>query len=230
MFLERGEEREKERETSVQERNLNQPPLTKAPSGARNHNLHVLQPRIEPATLCFVGRDPTKSYRPGLIFIYFLFLKVLFIFWRGRREGEREGKKHQCVVASCAPPYWGSGSQPRHVPWLVIKPVTLWFADHCSTTEPHQPGLILIFLNWIWERERETSVCCSPLVFCIHWLILVCAPIRDQTHNLGVSGWQSNQLSSMARAPLGILKAFLYYQYFWFHLESASCFFFCLIF
>ena len=29
------------------------------------------------------------------------FLKILFIyFWRGEREGEREGEKHQCVLAS----------------------------------------------------------------------------------------------------------------------------------
>ena len=25
-------------------------------------------------------------------------------------------------------PYWGPGLQPRHVPQLGIKPVTLWFA------------------------------------------------------------------------------------------------------
>ena len=29
---------------------------------------------------------------------------VLFIFRDREREGEREGEKHQCVVASCAPP------------------------------------------------------------------------------------------------------------------------------
>ena len=32
------------------------------------------------------------------------FLKVLFIFRERGREGEREGEKHQCVVASHAPP------------------------------------------------------------------------------------------------------------------------------
>ena len=33
------------------------------------------------------------------------FLKILFIYFqRGGREGEREGEKHQCVVASRAPP------------------------------------------------------------------------------------------------------------------------------
>ena len=29
--------------------------------------------------------------------------KILFIFRERGREGEREGEKHQCVVASCAP-------------------------------------------------------------------------------------------------------------------------------
>ena len=35
----------------------------------------------------------------------FLFFKILFIYFlERRREGEREGNKHQCVVASHAPP------------------------------------------------------------------------------------------------------------------------------
>ena len=29
-------------------------------------------------------------------------------------------------------PYWGPGLQPRHVPWLGIKPVTLWFTGQHS--------------------------------------------------------------------------------------------------
>ena len=46
-----------------------------------------------------------------------IFLKRVYLFFRERgRKGEREGKKHQCVVASHAPPYWGPGPQPRHVP------------------------------------------------------------------------------------------------------------------
>ena len=51
------------------------------------------------------------------------FFKVLFIL----RERGREGEKHQCMAASRAPPYWGLGPQPRHVLWLGIKLVTLWF-------------------------------------------------------------------------------------------------------
>ena len=29
-------------------------------------------------------------------------------------------------------PYWGPGLQPKHVSWLGIEPVTLWFAGRCS--------------------------------------------------------------------------------------------------
>ena len=38
-------------------------------------------------------------------------IKNIFIFdFRERgREGEKEGEKHQCVVASHMPPYWGHG-------------------------------------------------------------------------------------------------------------------------
>ena len=37
------------------------------------------------------------------LFMYFLFFKV-FIFRERRREGERQGEKHQWVVASHVPP------------------------------------------------------------------------------------------------------------------------------
>ena len=42
----------------------------------------------------------------GMVSIYNLFLKrfYLFIFRERGREGEREGEKHQCVVAFRAPP------------------------------------------------------------------------------------------------------------------------------
>ena len=40
---------------------------------------------------------------------------------------------------------------------------------------------------------------------CVHWLILVCALTRDQTHNLGELGKCSNQLSYLARAKAALL-------------------------
>ena len=44
------------------------------------------------------------------------------------------------------------------------------------------------------EGERETLICCSTYL-CTHWSILT----GDRTHNLGVLGRCSNQLSYPAR-------------------------------
>ena len=58
----------------------------------------------------------------------FLFLKrfCLFIFREGK--GEREGEKHQYVVASSTPPTGDLAHNPGMWPRLGIKPLTLWFA------------------------------------------------------------------------------------------------------
>ena len=61
-----------------------------------------------------------------LIF-YFLFFKDflhLFLEEKGR-EGERE--RNINVWLPFASPHWGPGPHLRHMPWLGIEPVTLWF-------------------------------------------------------------------------------------------------------
>ena len=45
-----------------------------------------------------------KGLGKNLNEIIFKKIFYLFIFRERGREGEREGEKHQCVVASCAPP------------------------------------------------------------------------------------------------------------------------------
>ena len=58
----------------------------------------------------------------------FYFLKhFIYLFLERGRKGEREGVKHQCVVASSTPPT-GCSLQPRHVPCLGIEPATPWFS------------------------------------------------------------------------------------------------------
>ena len=47
---------------------------------------------------------------------FFFFLKILFIFRQRGREGEREGEKHYCVVASCAPPTGDLARNPGMCP------------------------------------------------------------------------------------------------------------------
>ena len=70
------------------------------------------------------------------------FKKILFIylFWIEGREGERKGEKHQCVVASQAPPTGDLAHSPGMCSdWeLNLRP----FGLQASTlaTEPQQPG------------------------------------------------------------------------------------------
>ena len=52
--------------------------------------------------------------------LFFILFKDFILFFERRREGEREGKKHQCVRATSTgclsnAPNWGPGLQPRHV-------------------------------------------------------------------------------------------------------------------
>ena len=49
--------------------------------------------------------------RQSSFFFFFFFLKIFLIVSESGRKGEREGEKHQCMVA-----YWAPGLQPRHVP------------------------------------------------------------------------------------------------------------------
>ena len=55
----------------------------------------------------------------------------LFIFRKRGGEGKRGRETSMCGCLLHAPS-WGPGRQPRHVPWLGIKPVTLWFAGRPS--------------------------------------------------------------------------------------------------
>ena len=62
-------------------------------------------------------------YKAETFFLRF----YLFIFRERRREGEREGEKHQRVVASCTPPTGDLACNPGMCPRLGIELVTLCF-------------------------------------------------------------------------------------------------------
>ena len=71
--------------------------------------------------------------------LLFLFFKdfIYLLLRERRREGERERERNinvwekHWLVASHTP-NWGTGPEPRHVPWLGIKLVTFWFTDQHS--------------------------------------------------------------------------------------------------
>ena len=78
----------------------------------------------------------------------FLFLfKILFIVCLDRgREGEREGEKHQCVVASHASPTGDLACKPGMCPDWESNRGPLDSQAGAQSTEPHQPGRNFISL------------------------------------------------------------------------------------
>ena len=91
--------------------------------------------------------------------IFFLRL-YLFLFRQRGREGEREGGKHQCMVASHTPLSRGMAPYPGMCrDWKLS---LLPFASQAGTqsTEPHQPGLNLEFLT------KDVPVCVSYSLEC----------------------------------------------------------------
>ena len=56
--------------------------------------------------------------------------------------GEREGEKHQCVVASHAPPTGDSASNPGMCSDWASNQRPFGLQAGAQSTEPHQPGQI----------------------------------------------------------------------------------------
>ena len=59
-----------------------------------------------------------------------LFLKRFYLFiFRERKGGRKRGRETSVCGCLLCTSYWGPGPQPRHVPWVGIEPVTLWFTE-----------------------------------------------------------------------------------------------------
>ena len=74
--------------------------------------------------------------------LLFLFLlKILFIYFKERgMEGEREGEKHQCVVASHVSPTGDLDRNPGMCPDWESNRQPFGLQASTQSTEPHQPG------------------------------------------------------------------------------------------
>ena len=92
-------------------------------------------------------------FKLGYLFIFCFYLKIFFIFReRGRREGEREGEKHQCAgetLIGCLlhAPSWGPGPQPRN--WtcnLSVRRMTLNPLHHTRQDR------LFIYFYWLVVR------------------------------------------------------------------------------
>ena len=86
------------------------------------------------------------------------FFKILLVFRERGREGEREGEKHQCVVASHTPPTGDLAHNPGMCPDWESNQQAFGFQAGTQSTEPHQPGRE----GWFW-RSLQSLHALSPL-------------------------------------------------------------------
>ena len=95
------------------------------------------------------------------------------------REGEREGEKHQCVVATCAPPTGDLSCNPGMCPdsnqWSCC------LQAGTQSTEPHQQGL------------PSTSNLDSPQSYT---LVLMNCPLEITFGPLYITWWKSKFATS----------------------------------
>ena len=97
---------------------------------------------------------------------FLIFRKDFIYLFLERVDGkEKEGEKHQGVVASQAPPCWGPGPQPRHVPWLGIELASLWFAGPCSVhwATPARASSCILKLDKNIYPEKESMLSIIPV-------------------------------------------------------------------
>ena len=94
----------------------------------------------------------------------FIFLKILFIFQQRGRKGERESKKHPCVVASHVPPPGDLACNPGLCPDWKSNQRPFGSQAGTQSTELHQPGLFLIFLICIIPDISRNSL--KDIWFC----------------------------------------------------------------
>ena len=107
-----------------------------------------------------------SSFLPPFLFLRFYW----FIFRERGREGETGRETSMCGCLSCIP-QWGPGPQPRHVSWLGIEPVTLWFFAGQHSVHWATPARALKKKDLFLERRKGRE---KKRERNIDWLPLTC--------------------------------------------------------
>ena len=124
----------------------------------------------------------TSQGRNSFLFLFFKDFIYLSLEREGGRAKERERNidvyaRDTLIRCLLHTPNWGSGPQPRHMPWLWIKQVTLQSQACAQSTEPHQPGQSVDFFtgkinnsevkqwkyNFLWYVTCINSYTCLPI-------------------------------------------------------------------
>ena len=77
-----------------------------------------------------------------------LFFLKIFIFRVRGREGEREGEKHHCVVASLVPPTGYLACNPGMCPDWESNQRPFGSQASTQSPQPHRPGPVLLLRSW----------------------------------------------------------------------------------
>ena len=133
------------------------PPRAAALCGRGCRRGHTLQWQPVPAESRTENLDPGElpfgKGKCGLKFSrkfvfnqpFFFKKKILFSLSQGRRGGDREGEKHQCVVTSCTPPTGDLACNPGMWPDWELNWGCFGSQAGTQSTEPHRPGLNQLF-------------------------------------------------------------------------------------
>ena len=114
---------------------------------------------------------------------YFLKIFYLFIFRKRGWEGERERETWMYGCVLCAP-YWGVGLQPRHVPWLGIKPATPWFAGRCLIhwATPTSAKMTKLLRHTLVQRLWTSALLPNSPGLNFHWTVVWSGAPWPTTH------------------------------------------------
>ena len=94
-----------------------------------------------------------RRYRETMLGISILhFLKKYIYLFLERVEGREKESERNIGCQLSAYPQPGPGPPPWHVPWLEIKPATLWSTGRHPTCKPHQSGQYSTFSK---RRKRQ---------------------------------------------------------------------------
>ena len=104
----------------------------------------------------------------------FILSFYLFMFRPRGRVGEREGEKHQYVVASHVPPIGDLARNPGMCPDWELNQRPFGLQASTQSTDPHQPGLVTSF-----ELSFSSSILIlTNISFTLSFLFLIVAQAR----------------------------------------------------
>ena len=92
---------------------------------------------------CIYGRFPFLKVLVCFLSLFFKrFYLFIYLFLERGRQGESEGEKHQCVVASCVSPTGYVAHNPGMCPDCELNRRLFGLQAGAQSTEAHQPGQI----------------------------------------------------------------------------------------